>query len=129
MYSVVGVVGSSTSGASVVHRRLLPREPKLTFAELGTPFFHTVAPEACAKARAGVNVTPVPPEPEVPTAVIVTVSGLAPLASIVSVPPATRLVTLASLTFVAPLAAAADSVVAVNDWSWTPLQLAFWLHG
>ncbi len=64
----------------------------------------------------------------VPTVVIVTVSGFAPVESIVIVLPATRPVTLAILTFVAPAAAAADSVVVVDATSWTPLQPAFWLH-
>ena len=45
---------------------------------LGTPFFTTVAPDACANASAGEKLTPVPPAPEVPTVVIVTVSGFAP---------------------------------------------------
>ena len=45
---------------------------------LATPFTVTIAPLACAKASAGVNVIPVPPAPAVPTVVIVTVSGLAP---------------------------------------------------
>ena len=93
-----------------------------------TPFFTTVAPDACANARAGVNVTPVPLAPAVPTTVIVTVSGFAPVESIVIVLPTTRPVTLATLTFVAPTAAAADSVVVVELTSCTPLQPAFWLH-
>src|SRR5512133_776472 len=103
-YSVVEDDGSCTSGASVVHRRPLPREPKPRLCVPATPFFTTVAPDACANARAGVNVTPVPAAPEVPTAVIVTVSGFAPVESIVSVLPTTSPVTLATLTFVAPAA-------------------------
>ena len=93
-----------------------------------TPFFTTVAPDACANASAGVKVTPVPVAPEVPTAVIVTVSGFAPVESIVIVLPTTRPVTLASLTFVAPTAAAAERVVVVEVTSCRPLQPAFWLH-
>src|SRR5690349_21700334 len=107
-YSVAEFDGSWTSGASVVHRRPLPREPKPRFCVLGTPFFQTVVPDAWANASAGVKSTPVPPAPGVPTFVIVAVSGFAPVGSMVKVPPATRLVTLASLTFVAPTAAAAD---------------------
>src|SRR5262249_51357018 len=120
--------GSWTSGASVVQRRPLPREPKPRLCVPVTPFFTTVAPDACAKASAGVNVTPVPPAPDVPTAVMVTVSGFKPVESIVSVLPMVRPVTLAIFTFVAPTAAAADSVVVVDARSWTPLQPAFWLH-
>ena len=81
------LVGSWTSGASVVQRRPLPREPKPRFCVPVTPFFTTVAPAACANARAGANVTPVPAEPDVPTIVIVTVSGFAPVESIVIVLP------------------------------------------
>ena len=73
----------------------------------------TAAADACANASAGVNVMPLPPEPDVPTVVTVTVSGFAPAESTVIVVPATRPVTLATLTFVAPAAAAAASVVAV----------------
>ena len=57
--------------------------------------------------------TPVPPAPDVPTVVIVTVSGFAPVGSTVSVLPATMPVTLATLMFVSPAFAAADSVVCV----------------
>ena len=81
---------------------------------LGTPFTVTNAPLACAKASAGANVMPVPPEPDVPTAVIVTVCGFAPVGSTVSVPPATMPVMLATLMFVSPGFAAADSVVCVT---------------
>src|SRR6185295_14631145 len=109
--------GSCTSGASVVQRRPLPREPKPRLCVPATPFLTTVAPEACAKASAGAKLTPVPPAPDVPTVVIVTVSGLAPVESIVSVPPTVR-----------PAAAAAESVVVVEARSCTPLQPAFWLH-
>src|SRR3954468_19888229 len=100
--------GPGTSGASVVHRRPLPREPKPRLCVPVTPFLTTVAPEACANASAGAKVTPVPVAPAVPTAVIVTVSGFVPVESIVSVPPMARPVTLATFTFVAPTGAAAD---------------------
>ena len=60
--------------------------------------------------------------------VSVTVSGLAPVVSIVSVCPAARPVTLCSLMFVAPAAAAALSVVVVVLTSCVPLHTAFWLH-
>src|ERR1051326_1485286 len=63
---------------------------------LKTPFTLTTAPCACAEARAGVNVMPVPAAPAVPTVVIVTVWGLAPAASTVSVFPATMPVTEAT---------------------------------
>src|SRR3954471_24867380 len=126
--SVAELDGSWTSGASVVQRRPLPREPKPRLCVPATPFFTTVAPDACANASAGVSVTPVPAAPDVPTVVIVTVSGFAPVESMVIVLPATRPVTLASFTFVAPAAAAAESVVVVDATSWTPLQPAFWLH-
>ena len=72
-----------------------------------------VAPDACATASAGVNVTPLPVAPAVPTVVIVTVSGFAPVESIVIVLPTKRPATLATFTFVAPAAAAAASVVEV----------------
>ena len=111
-----------------MQRRPLPREPKPRLCVPATPFLTTVAPAACANASAGVNVTPVPVAPCVPTTVIVTVSGFAPVESIVIVLPATRPATLATFTFVAPTAAAADSVVVVEATSWTPLQPAFWLH-
>jgi hypothetical protein len=74
----------------------------------------TVAPLACANASAGANVMPVPPEPEVPTVVIVTVSGFEPPLSTTIVWPAEKFVTLATLTFVAPAAAAAASVVEIG---------------
>src|SRR3954453_11253508 len=119
-YSVAEFDGSWTSGASVVHRRPLPREPKPRPCVPATPFFTTVAPDACAKASAGAKVTPVPPAPCVPTTAIVTVSGFAPVESIVIVLPTTRPVTLASLTFVTPTAAAAESVVVVDATSWAP---------
>src|SRR6188472_4361150 len=128
MYRVAELDGSWTSGASVVHRSPLPREPKPRLCVPVTPFLTTVAPDACAKTSAGVKVTPVPVAPDVPTTVIVTVSGFAPVESIVSVPPTARPVTLASFTFVAPAAAAAESGVVVEATSWTPLQPAFWLH-
>jgi hypothetical protein len=127
-YSVAEFDGSWTSGASVVQRRPLPREPKPRLCVPATPFFTTVAPCACANASAGANETPVPAAPDVPTVVIVTVSGLAPVESIVIVLPTTRPATLPAFTFVAPTAAAAERVVVVEATSWTPLQPAFWLH-
>ena len=80
---------------------------------LGTPFAVTNVPVSCAAASAGVVVTPVPVAPAVPTAVIVTVCGFVPVGSIVSVLPAVRPVTLATLMFVSPAAAGAASVVCV----------------
>jgi hypothetical protein len=100
-------------------------EPKRRLTEPGTLFFETVAPEACAKASAGVNVVTVPPEPFVPTVAIVTVSGFAPVVSIVSVWPGARPVTLARWTPVSPAAAAADSVVVVALTSCVPPHDAF----
>ena len=79
---------------------------------LGIPFTVTKAPAAWAAVRAGVKVTPVPPAPAVPTLVMVTVCA-APPVSTVSVLPTTMPVTLATLIFVSPGFAAADSVVCV----------------
>ncbi len=61
----------------------------------------TAVPVACARLSAGVTLTPVPFAPEVPTEVMVTVSRLAP-ASMRRMSPTARLVTLATLMFVAP---------------------------
>ena len=74
----------------------------------------TDEPLACANDRAGVNVIPVPVAPDVPTVLIVTVSGFTPAASTTMFWPALKLVTLPTLMFVALTAAMADSVVEIG---------------
>ncbi len=66
----------------------------------------SVEPLACAAPSGAVSVTPVPEAPAVPT--VCTTAGSP---STVTWWPATMPVTLATLTLVAPIAAAADSVV------------------
>src|SRR5262245_44025136 len=68
----------------------------------------TATPVGWLEVSAGTNVIPLPVAPEDPTAVIVTCSAAAPV-SIVSGAPTTKLVVLATLTLVAPDAAATPS--------------------
>ena len=75
----------------------------------------TATPLACASVSGAVSVTPVPAAPAVPTLWIVANSWFAlPNASRRTGSPATMFVTLATLMFVSPAAAAAASVVAVR---------------
>src|SRR5438477_1344743 len=69
-----------------------------------------VAPKACACVSGMVSVSPVPAAPAVPTVSIVCVSAFAPLSSWIC-SPEKRPVTLATLMFVEPAAAAATRLV------------------
>src|SRR5437763_15341851 len=95
--------GGCTTGGAV------PAEVTPTCA---APEAATAASAGCACARAGLIVSPVPPEPDVPTVAIVTVSW-PPLGSTSTsiASPATNPLTLVTLMFVSPGFAAAASVV------------------
>src|SRR4051794_6266057 len=87
--------------------KLLPRQ-SWTLAPAGTVTSASLTrgPLACAPASGAVRVTPVPLAPAVPTPAITACSD-----SIVMWLPAARPETLATLTFVAPAAEAAERVV------------------
>ena len=87
--------------------KFVPRQSwTVVFAGTVTSASLTAEPLACAAASGAVSVTPVPVAPAVPT---VWMTADSPPTSMWC--PATRPVTLATLTFVAPIADAAASVV------------------
>src|SRR3954453_18548553 len=99
---------AAANSAPASELKLVPRQSctVVPAAVIDTSASPTVVPDACAAASGAASVTPVPPAPPVPP-----VGPTPDSPATVTWWPARRPVTLATLTLVAPIAAAADNVV------------------